>query len=134
MSAVLTLLRESGRVTIASSFAQGSTRGAFVRSIYNALSNGADHVTVLAQSAGSELIAAATEAATDDDPVITCDEVYSKGERKGQPKDAADVLAAIHRRNANNESASGDTYGAVSFVDPLYSGDTLVGFVVKRDK
>lgn len=130
MADVLTLLREAG-LTVEADFRKPvSTRGSFVRSVYNALNNGSDAAVVFAQNAPASEIDKARKAMGDD--VFVCDEPYSRGDRKGEPKDAADVLAAIHRRNSNNPSAPSDTYGAVTFGAPIYNGETLVGFAVTQ--
>jgi hypothetical protein len=73
----------------------------------------------------------APKEARDTDGVMVCDDAYSKGKNAGKHKNAADVLAAIHRHNADNDKSDADKYGAVSFASPLYVGDDLVGFEVK---
>jgi hypothetical protein len=139
---MLDLLRASDLVEVGAIHSTTSTRGSFVRSVYNALANGSDAVIVLSANTPDEITslvrAAAVEANDDDADTVTTvlvdSESYSRGDRKGSPRDAADVLAAIHRHNANNPSAKeGKAYGAVRFVQDggISSGGTLYGFTVE---
>lgn len=134
MSDLLTLIAEqhSGTLTLGM-LGNGSTRGSFVRGLYNALNNGTESVLVLIGSTPDEIVATAKDAADENNRVMVDTESVSRGDRKGQPRNAEDILGAIERRNSLNTSAPGSTYGAVKYdADTLNIGETVYGFTVKK--
>jgi hypothetical protein len=127
----LSILADNGLVTLGDSFSDG--KATFVRDVYNAVKQG-DTVVVFSHAASDDLIASATEAAEASDTsavVLQSHEVKRKGKAKGNPYSAADLKAAIDRRNGNNPSAPGDTWGSVTFASPMYDGAELIGFAVQ---
>lgn len=128
----LTILADSGLVTLEGSFSDA--KATFTRDVYNALRNGSDAVLIFSHDANEDILAAATSAVEDTDTlVLQCHDTKRKGKDKGKPYSAKDLRAAIERRNGNNPSAPGDTWGNVSISDPISdpSSGELIGFVVR---
>lgn len=124
---LLTLLRESGNVTIGD---VAVTRAlSFTQRVYNALNNGHDSVIVLTHN-GATLADSLTESG------IPADSIFVSDERKRgttEYRDVKDVLGAIERRNAANPKHVKSTFGTVNVPADagIYDGDALVGFVVE---
>ena len=94
-------LRELGLLN-SFSFAATSTRGADVRAIVAAVEQHGE-VFVYDKYTPDSI----TEAVADAPNVVIPAETYSKGDSKGQPRHAADVLAAI-KRSDNGDSLTFD--------------------------
>lgn len=126
----LTILADNGLVTIGDD--SGSTKPTFVRDVYNAIKQG-DTVVVFSHNADDEVIAATVEACEGNGAVVLqSHETKRKGKAKGTPYSAKDLEAAIDRRNGNNPSAPGDTWGSVTIGSYMRdnSGE-LIGFAVQ---
>jgi len=129
---ILTLMAENGLVKLDASFSDA--KATFVRDVYNALRNGSDTVIVFAHNADDSIISAFADAATDTDTlVLQSHDVKVKGRNKGAHYSAKDLRAAIERRNGNNPSAPGDTWGNVETANPIGDPNTgeLIGFTVQ---
>jgi hypothetical protein len=133
MSDILDIIRATGAVQIRGTFTLRPQT--FTADVYNALHNGSSSAVVLAHDAPPALVEALNPESIGDDVSVFCNaDTYSRGKRKGEYKSAKALLGDIHRRNAANKSAPGETYGRVQFTEPMYADDTLVGFIVSEVK
>jgi hypothetical protein len=132
MSDILDIIRATGAVQIRGTFTLRPQT--FTADVYNALHNGSDTAVVLAHDAPATLTEPLLSAEVEGVQVFCNSDTYSRGKRKGEYKSAKSLLGDLHRRNAANKSAPGETYGKVAFSEPMYNGDTLVGFIVSEVK